>query len=387
MVHHAPLVWAWALALPAALRIALDLRWASAWRHLRKGFGASLPDPIDPAVSLIVCAHNDLPALQQLWPAWRGQVFPEGWSVEWVLVDDGSTDGTADWIRAHASDDPDLTVVHHPKTAPGKKAALAAGIAAARHDRLVLTDADGQPGPDWAHGLAATLGPPNGSPAVAFGVSLPQGGPRLLRFDGLRIAWQSMAEAALGRAYMAVGRSLAYRRSTWQQLGGFEPHGDLLSGDDDLFVQQALQAGLHVQPVHATRPSERNATAPAQGLGDGFRRKRRHLSTAPHYGFSSRWRLVLDALLDPMVVVCTGAGWAIGLLHNGGWIPLVAAGAALLVRATTLSSFAKDQGLPASVGFSAIVWGPLRWGFLALATSSNFTSSPTWTQRAPTSRS
>ena len=33
MVYHAPLVWAWALALPAALRIALDLRWASAWRR------------------------------------------------------------------------------------------------------------------------------------------------------------------------------------------------------------------------------------------------------------------------------------------------------------------------------------------------------------------
>lgn len=381
------LAWALAGALPAVVRMLWDLRWAKAWSRCHRRASAKRDETtaVDPAVSLVVCAHNDLPALKRLWPAWRGQSFPEGWSVQWIAVDDGSADGTGEWLREQALHDASLTVVHHHKTRPGKKDALSAGIAAAAHDRLVLTDADCLPGPDWAHHLAAGLGNAQSEPALCFGASLPVGGPKLLHFDALRIAWQSMSEAALGRPYMAVGRSLAYRKTTWEALGGFTPHRDLPSGDDDLFVQQVIAAGRSATPLPTPDPQCANPTAPANSLRDGLHRKRRHLSTAPRYAAATKRRLALDAGLD-LGVATAGIAGAF-LLHNGGWIPFVAAGAALLVRATTLSAFAKDQGLPASAGFSAIVWGPLRWGFLAWATLSNFTSSPTWTQRAPTRRS
>ncbi len=63
--------------------------------------------------------------------------------VEAVWVDDGSTDGTLAGLRAAAGpDDVVLSVPHR-----GKGAALRAGVAAARGDRLLLSDVDWSVGP------------------------------------------------------------------------------------------------------------------------------------------------------------------------------------------------------------------------------------------------
>ena len=176
--------------------------------------------------------------------ALAGPAVSEGWQVQWVVVNDGSTDGTRAWLEDRlAASGQGLTVVHHDKQTAGKKAALAAGIRAAEHDRLILTDADCLPGPDWAATMASGLGHPGAPPRILLGFSLPAGGPVMLAFDALRVAWQYGSEAAAGRPYMGVGRNLAYRKSDWLRVGGFGGHADLNSGDDDLFVQDAIRSG------------------------------------------------------------------------------------------------------------------------------------------------
>ena len=110
------------------------------------------------------------------------------------------------------------------------------------------------------------------------------------------------------------------------------------------------------------------------------------MTTAARYGRRTKWTLGVDAMLDPLVVIMAAAG-AAGLVHIGGWIPIVAAGLALTVRSATLALFARDLHHPGFTALRAFGFGPLRWALLGLATLSNFTSSPTWTQRAPTSRS
>src|SRR5437868_11189659 len=60
---------------------------------------------------------------------------------QWVFVDDGSTDGTADRLAAAASRDPRVTVVTHARNR-GVGAAVRTGIAAARGDVVVTYDAD-----------------------------------------------------------------------------------------------------------------------------------------------------------------------------------------------------------------------------------------------------
>ena len=154
-----------------------DLRLLSAWRRRPRPEG-TLPPAGDRSASLILSVHDDLEALRRIWPMWRGQRFPDGWDVQWIVVDDGSTDGTADWLQDRLQqEDDELTVVHHAKERPGKKEALGAGIAAARHDRLVLTDADCLPGPAWAHSMASRLGGPDAPPHSMLRFRRPDGRP------------------------------------------------------------------------------------------------------------------------------------------------------------------------------------------------------------------
>lgn len=381
-----------ALVIPGAVRVLWDLSWLSALkRHAMTGSPQeSADDMTDRGVTLILCAHNDLAALRTVWPDWRGQVFPAGWQVEWLVVNDGSTDGTAEWLDRQAEGDHALTVVHHLKQAPGKKGALAAGIVSARYDRLVLTDADCRPAAGWAHGLAVQLRSAK-APAgvdVVLGVCLPGPGPALLDFDARRVALQYAGEAACGRPYMGVGRSLAYRRTTWAEVGGFAPHAALAGGDDDLFVQSCIARGFTAGLTKAMAPDQAITTLPAPDWREGWARKRRHLSTATRYALPARIRLAADALLDPLIACCACAGGLL-LLHSGGWIPTFALVVTVAVRTITLSSFSRVWGSNARHSAAAgIFLGPVRWALLASATLRNlFTSSPTWTQRAPTSRS
>jgi len=388
-------------ALPAIVRIAWDLRWHIALRrHVRPSKEESHPEAGTPAtrgVTLIVCTRNDLTALSTMWAAWRGQRFPQGWSAEWLVVDDGSTDGTAAWLQAQPAA-PELTILHHKKSAPGKKQALEAGIRAARYDTLVLTDADCAPAPQWAWSLSSALAhqeAASGTPEthtspkwdVVLGTCLPDGGPPLLAFDALRVAFQYNGEAAIGAPYMGVGRSIAYRRSTWAACSGFDGHSDLSSGDDDLFVQDALRAGFKVGLAPRPTAATQVQSQPAPNARDGWNRKRRHLSTSGRYSRRTRARLALDAALD-FLVLFAALSAPFGLLHRSVWIPAVLLALAGTVRAFTLSSFSRWWGNGAFPMWRCIFWGPIRWTLLALATVQNaFTSSPTWTQRAPIRRS
>ena len=388
-------------ALPAIARIAWDLRWHKALRQFALSSirepHAEGEAPATRSVTLIVCTHNDLAALSSMWEAWRGQRFPQGWTAEWLVVDDGSTDGTAAWLQAQPAA-PELTLLFHKKSAPGKKQALEAGIRAARHDSLVLTDADCTPAPQWAWSLASALAHADkGSDVeraqatpkwdVVLGTCLPDGGPTLLAFDALRVAFQYNGEAIIGEPYMGVGRSIAYRRSTWEACGGFDGHSDLTSGDDDLFVQDALRAGFNVGLAPCPTAATQVQSQPAPNARDGWNRKRRHLSTSGRYSRRSSVRLGLDAALD-FTVVFAALYAPFGLLHRHVWIPAVLMALAGTVRAFTLSSFSRWWGDGALPMWRCMLWGPIRWTLLALATVQNaFTSSPTWTQRAPIRRS
>lgn len=88
-----------------------------------------------PAVSVILPVRNGMPHLPEAVASVLAQDHPD---LELVVLDDGSTDGTADYLRSVR--DPRLRVLRHEAT--GLVAALNALLEHASHDLVARMDAD-----------------------------------------------------------------------------------------------------------------------------------------------------------------------------------------------------------------------------------------------------
>ena len=112
-----------------------------------------------PPVDIVVPARDEAPSIAAAIGSLTRQVLPGGAAVRVILVDDGSTDGTAALARAAAEGAPHpLTIVSGAPKPPGwsgKLWAVSQGLAAATADLVLLTDADITHEPDHLARLVA----------------------------------------------------------------------------------------------------------------------------------------------------------------------------------------------------------------------------------------
>ena len=264
---------------------------------------ADQPGPDTDPVSIIVCARDELDNLRELLPLLLRQDYEAGFEI--VLIDDRSQDDTPLYAQQLAQFYPDrfrlVTIDHTPAGFAPKKYALTLGIKAARHEHLLFTDADCRPaGPEWLRLMQRGFGQkPVSESRVGAGVDLVLGFSayaerpgllnQLIRYETLLTGAQYLSFAWRGRPYMGVGRNLAYTRRAFQATKGFAAHMRQLSGDDDLFVQQAVRLGLRATVV--ADPPAQTRSQPAETWAAWWRQKRRHLSAGASYRLFDRLRL------------------------------------------------------------------------------------------------
>jgi len=208
-------------------------------------------------------------------------------------VNDCSDDETAELLDDLARRNPKLKLVHLTQSLnffQGKKFPLSMGIKSAKHDLLVLTDADCFPESNqWLRSIAEAYR--NGIEVVlAYGPYQKVKGllNRLIRFDTLHIAIQYLSFALAGLPYMGVGRNLSYRKSLFLRNKGFTSHYKIASGDDDLFIHQV--ANKHNTRV-LIQSKDRMLSVPKKTFSEWIRQKRRHLMTGKFYAFKIKMLL------------------------------------------------------------------------------------------------
>jgi glycosyltransferase involved in cell wall biosynthesis len=241
-------------------------------------------------VSVIICARNERENLEKYLPSVIDQDYPV---FEVVVIDDGSWDGTEEFLEELSKHVKNLKVVTlkiEDRFHRGKKFAVTMGIKAAQYNRLLLTDADCRPVSDqWIKSMVAAAGDDK---EIVIGYSPYKAGwsplKMFIHYETLHTALQYLGYALNGMPYMAVGRNLSYTRDLFFSVKGFAKHQHLLSGDDDLFVNQtANKINTSVQMV----PESFVETYPKKSFSRWSRQKSRHLSTGRFYKAKHRFWL------------------------------------------------------------------------------------------------
>ena len=106
------------------------------------------------SVSVVIPAYNETAAIGSTLEEVQAVMAEAGLEGEIIVVDDGSTDGTAGEVVRH----PAVRLVPHPYN-KGYGAALKTGIRQARHNIIVILDADGTYPCAMIPRLVAEIGP------------------------------------------------------------------------------------------------------------------------------------------------------------------------------------------------------------------------------------
>lgn len=237
--------------------------------------------PMSEPVSVIICTNQKTNNLRTLLTDILNQNYPE---FEVILVNDGPDNDVRMLLNTLIPYHDNIKVVPFDASAKqtgGKKEPLAAGIAHAQYDWLLLTDSDCHVQPGWIQSMMEcaskkkpiVLGyaPLINAKSVVNAIS---------RLDTAMIAMQYMSFALKGWPYMGVGRNLLYHRRLYDRVGGFSDHMNLASGDDDLFVQSIAtreNVAVNLDPKSFVYSSAKKT------WGELFNQKRRHVSTSVRY--------------------------------------------------------------------------------------------------------
>ena len=236
-------------------------------------------------VSVIICAKDEAKNLQKFLPEIYNQNHPD---FEVILINDRSIDDTFDVMKSFEEEHPQQTkLVNVPysndsRLSGNKKYALTLGIKAAQNNILLFTDADCRPaGKNWISRMTGQL---TGEKQIVLGYGKYRRQPgflnKLIRFETLQTALQYFSYALKGIPYMGVGRNLVYTKDLFMQNNGFYSHLDIMSGDDDLFINETATAENTAICIH---PESFTISIPKATWKTYLHQKRRHISTASHY--------------------------------------------------------------------------------------------------------
>ncbi len=196
-----------------------------------------------PRVSVVIVSFNHCDLLRQVVESLRLQTLKD---FETIVVDNGSYDGSADFVAANF---PDVHLVRLT-TNTGFTGGNNRGIAAARGEFIALLNNDASPDPRWLEELVSVL---DAHPQVGFCASrvLLQSDPRLLDAagDGLTFAATAFRRGhglpaanyeRQQRVFGASGSAAFYRRAVLDIVGPFDESFFAVYEDVDLSFRAQL---------------------------------------------------------------------------------------------------------------------------------------------------
>ncbi len=234
-------------------------------------------------VSVIICARDEAENLAKNLPGSLVQAYSSTHEV--IVVNDNSFDESKYLLEEFERSFRHLKVVElkqEAKLIPGKKFPLSIGIKSAKHEIVLLTDADCVPASElWIDKMQSSYD--DGTEIVlGYGAYHKKRGllNKLVRWETFHTALQYLSYALAGIPYMGVGRNLSYKKTVFFRHKGFSAFNHVASGDDDLFINTAAtKKNTKINIAEDTF----TLSEPPASWKQWLKQKSRHYSTAKYY--------------------------------------------------------------------------------------------------------
>jgi glycosyltransferase involved in cell wall biosynthesis len=217
-------------------------------------------------VSVVLCTFDRAACLASAIRSVLAQTFDD---LELVVVDDGSTDGTADVVMPFARQDDRIVYVRHANR--GLASARNTGIALARGTWVTFVDSDDAYAPDHL-AVRVALAAERGVDAIFGGARLV--GPRKLHY----IADMERPGHKIHLSRCHIGGTLFVRRRVLVEVGGF--HDVPFAEDHELMSRIEKHYRVHTCTertyVYRLSGKDRMGTAYLRGGVDAIARLRAH---------------------------------------------------------------------------------------------------------------
>ncbi len=230
-------------------------------------------------LSLIIPVRNEEKHIDQCIQSVLASDYPSE-LLEIIVVDDHSTDHTTKMIQKYQGQ----VRLIHLESEHGKKQALEKGVMEAKGEVIYCTDADCEISPrllttfissyeynQWDFATGPVTSHYYLSILSAF---------QFLDFAGMmQIAGNGIFRHLY---YIANGANMAFRKSSFLQIGGMQQHQHIASGDD-MFLIQAMADHHNMKVRYIRSPDAVVLTQPELSYGALLRQRKRWAAKTRHY--------------------------------------------------------------------------------------------------------
>lgn len=285
-------------------------------------------------ISIIAPARNEADAIEACLQSILTQNYPAN-SYEILIVDDHSTDATPQIVLQLAKQFPQIKLialadfVDEKNSKSFKKKAIETALKQAKGELIVTTDADCIVPPNWL-ALIASYYETKNPKFIAAPVNFYQEKSALERFQSLDfIGMMGVTGAGIQGNFMNMcnGANLAYPKSAFYAVNGFEGIDHVASGDDMLLMQK-IAAKFPDQIGYIKNPAACVLTH-AKPTWKTFLNQR--IRWASKSGSYKEWRVTL--ILAMVFFFCCNIVFSLCLIPYFGWIGCAIFIGQLLVKA------------------------------------------------------
>jgi poly-beta-1,6-N-acetyl-D-glucosamine synthase len=252
-------------------------------------------------ISVIIPARNESANLPTLVDSLRRQQHP---NFEVMIVDDRSDDDLS--LKTSTLGLANLKVI--PNNGSGKKHAITTGVLATTGDIIVTTDADCTFHPAWLDNIDDLLvdnarmliGPVRFDNSNTFFR-------RIQQVELASVMGTGISLLNLGQPVMANGANLAYLRSGFKEVNGYDGNLHVPSGDDEFLMRKFIVRFGQRSVIAASGPESLVTTLPPSNLMQFISQRSR---------WASKWRHN-DSSLAKVLAVCI-------LIFQTAWLAALA---------------------------------------------------------------